>query len=278
MEQLRQHVLPVGSEVRLGLFIVTCMLLTLVGGCSTAVEPGPSDAQLKRDVTTALDQANLKTVTSQVKDGVVTLTGTVPDQSGADNAVQIARSIKGVKDVISQVTLEPAVALPTAPAPVPQSPDELLGAKLLLALQASDKLAGAQIKVTVLNGVAMLTGKVPSDEARAAANQIATAFPGIASVEDKLEVVEKPVANVPDDQLEEQIQKVLDRSFPGLDLTMSVDRGRVVIRGAVRDRGQILQIAEVLRPIDGVRSVDTSLLTVEGGESGERIGSGTPPS
>jgi osmotically-inducible protein OsmY len=130
--------------------------------------------------------------------------------------------------------------------------------------------------VRVLSGVAMITGKVPSEEARAAALKIATTYPGITSVEDKLEVVAKPVKSVPDVDLEETVQTVLDRSFGSLDLTFSVSNGKVTVRGAVRDRGQILQIGEALRVVDGVRSVDTSLLTVEGGEAGDRIGTRAP--
>jgi len=244
--------------------------------CSPTVEPGPSDAQIKRDVTAALDQAGLPTVAAQVNAGVVTLTGTVPDQASVDRAASVVRAVAGIKDVVNQITVDAGAAPPPPPIAIPESPDELTAAKLRTAFLANSTLAGSQIDVKVLGGVAMLTGKVPSEDARAAALKIATTYPGISSVEDKLEVVEKPVKAVADDDLEQSVQTVLDRSFGTLDLTFSIEKGKVTIRGAVRDRGQILQIGEALRGIDGVRSVDTSLLTVEGGEAGERIGTRAP--
>jgi hyperosmotically inducible protein len=258
--------------------VVAVLLVAVVASsaCGGATETAPSGAQLKRDITAALDGANLKTIAAQVIDGDVTLSGTAPDQASVDSALQLARSVKGVKSVVNQITLEPVVAIEPPPLQPPQTPDELLAARLRLALAASPKLAGARVDVTVLNGVAILTGSVPSDEAKATAEKAAAGVPGIASVESRLEVIAAHLRNVPDDQLEENVQKVLDRSFGDLDLTMTVSTGMVTIRGAVRDRGQILQIAEAIRTVDGVRGVDTSLLTVEGGEAGDRIGTRAP--
>jgi osmotically-inducible protein OsmY len=277
MKSFRQIALIPRPYTSFGLALVFLAVCFAALSCGSTPDPGPSDAQLKRDITTALDGAGLKTVMVQVKDGVAMLSGTAPDQASIDNAIQISRGVNGVKDVTSQVTLAEIVApVPPAP-PEPTTQDDKLAAGLRFALYSSPALAQSKIDIKVLSGTAILTGSVRNDAARTEAAKIATGYPGILAVENRLEVVEAPLVNVPDDKLEERVQQVLDKSFSDLDLTMTVKKGMVVVRGAVRDRSQMLQIGEAIRAIDGVRGIDTSLLTVEGGEEGERIGSKSPP-
>jgi hyperosmotically inducible protein len=149
---------------------------------------------------------------------------------------------------------------------------------LRLALLANPKLAGAKPAVSVAGGVATLTGTVPSEDAKAVAEQTAKSIQGITSVVNQLEVVQVAIANVPDEQIETEATTVLARTFPDLDLTIDVSKGVITVRGAVNSRAQILQVAQTLGQVKGAKGVNTKLLTVEGGESGERIGSQSPPS
>jgi len=117
---------------RLGIaaiFVSGLLGLMFASACSPTVEPGPSDAQIKRDVTAALDQAGLPTVAAQVNAGVVTLTGTVPDQASVDRAASVVRAVAGIKDVVNQITVDAGAAPPPPPIAIPESPDELTAAK-----------------------------------------------------------------------------------------------------------------------------------------------------
>lgn len=53
------------------------------------------------------DSVSTNWVDVEVKDGVVTLKGTAADLLGQDRAVQVAESVKGVRDVVSNLEVDP---------------------------------------------------------------------------------------------------------------------------------------------------------------------------
>lgn len=79
---------------------------------------GKSDADIKKDVDAKL--TSYSSVKSEVKDGVVTLSGTVPDQT-TQKAAESAAKVEGVKSVTNNIQIKPVATTPpvtTAPAPV----------------------------------------------------------------------------------------------------------------------------------------------------------------
>lgn len=122
--------------------ILTCALLSgaIFYSCK------PSDEKLQKQVETVLS-ATQSSVTGTVKDGVVTLNGTV-DSDAAKTAVEVA--VKAIKDIKS-VTNNIEVKLP-----VVINPDETLSTTITTALTAA---GFNDVKLAVDSGVVTLTGE-----------------------------------------------------------------------------------------------------------------------
>jgi hyperosmotically inducible protein len=238
------------------------------GGCESSSTAAPTDAQIRQEVAAILEARNLTGITVDVRGGLVTLGGQAADQAAVDRAIEAARLVDGVRQVESQI----AVAPPDEKIE-PEKPDTLLQARVDTALLANRDLAGARIRTAVAGGVATLTGTVPSEAAKASAERTAAGLTGIASVNNQLQVVaETAPVTVPDEQIKNDVETLLDTEYPDLLLTVDVKAGQVTIKGAVNTRNQIVEIARKVRQIKGVINVDTRLLTILGGEGNQRIG------
>ncbi len=71
----------------------------------------------------------------------------------------------------------------------PQMGDSWVTAKTKIALFADQRVRGREINVETKSGVVMLRGKVDSDEAKAAAAELAKSVDGASSVKNELQVV-----------------------------------------------------------------------------------------
>jgi hypothetical protein len=108
-----------------GLLILSGLLFLSATGCRTVT--GKSLGQHVDDATTTAS-VKTKLVTQRIKNavqvgvdtryGVVYLEGTVPDAETSARAEQIARSAKGVRDVVNQLWIRPNMQA-SAPAPAP---------------------------------------------------------------------------------------------------------------------------------------------------------------
>ncbi len=88
------------------LFAVLCFSLALIlSACG-----GKSDADIQKD---AQSKVNTPGVTASVKDGVVTLTGTVETQAASKTAESAAK-VDGVKSVTNNIQIKP-MATPAPP-------------------------------------------------------------------------------------------------------------------------------------------------------------------
>jgi hyperosmotically inducible protein len=67
---------------------------------------GPKDTDINQNVTTDV-QAVTPGVSTDVKDGVVTLTGQVKDETARTAAEDAAKKVSGVKSVVNNITLAP---------------------------------------------------------------------------------------------------------------------------------------------------------------------------
>ncbi len=127
--------------------------------------------------TPALD-INVDTV-----DGDLTLFGMVPSKEAKAAAEEDARGVSGVKRVINVLQ----VVQPAKQAVVKAS-DQALERDIKAALASRPDLSDSRIAVEVKNGVARLSGTVPSQEERLAAASTARSAVGVKSVQDDLRV------------------------------------------------------------------------------------------
>ncbi len=108
----------------------------------------PSDEKLQKAVETALTTANTA-VESSVKDGVVTLNGTVDSEEAKAAAEAAAKAVKDIKSVTNNIQV-------SAPA-VTVNPDETLTSTINAALSAG---GFSGVSIAVSNGEVTLTGDV----------------------------------------------------------------------------------------------------------------------
>lgn len=111
--------------------------ILLLAGCK------PKDADIKAAVDTAI--ATVSGVTADVKDGLVTLSGTVASETSKTAAEAAAKAVKGVKRVSNNIS----VAVPQI------SGDDVLTTSVKTALAAF-----ADIQAAVKDSIITLTGKV----------------------------------------------------------------------------------------------------------------------
>src|SRR5436309_2503567 len=104
-----------------GAFVLTgvCLFAFSLAGCNKPI----TDAELTTNVQAALKQdtaISQQPVRIAVQNGVVTLTGNVSDDTASTVAAQDAARVKGVKEVVDQLTVAginvaPTVTSPAAP-------------------------------------------------------------------------------------------------------------------------------------------------------------------
>lgn len=133
-------------------WLVLLVIAGINGGC------GPKDDKIGAEVQAKVAAA-APGATAAVSGGVVTLAGQVESEAAKTQAEQAARAIKGVKNVVNNLTVKPAsVALPDqAPAPLFEADD----AKIKDAVTANMTKYGVNgIDVQVQNGEVRLTGDI----------------------------------------------------------------------------------------------------------------------
>ena len=122
-------------------------------------------------------------------DGDLTLFGMVPSNEAKAAAEEDARGVSGVKRVVNLLQ----VVHPAKQEAV-KANDQALERDIKAALAGRPDLSDSRIAVEVKNGVARLSGTVPSQEERLAAALTARAAVGVKSVEDDLRVSTRAAA------------------------------------------------------------------------------------
>jgi osmotically-inducible protein OsmY len=163
---------------------IAVLAAALLVGCSTSSNNPPDVTGSLRD---SLSQAGLKDVSvSQDRDkSVVTLKGSVTNESDKIRAETIAKSVAGNQVVANEIAVLPPGAEGTAKIINADLDD---GIKKNLDAALIQNALHDDVKYDVKNGVVTLTGHVNSQSKRAATEQIAAAVPNVQQVVNKLEV------------------------------------------------------------------------------------------
>lgn len=128
------------------LALPTFILFLSLAACNSKT----SDADVKTSVDNAIAaNSNLSGTYADVKDGVVTLSGQVKDETAKSSAETTARGVKGVKSVTNNLTVAPP------PAPVEITADDPLKASVDNTVRAYPG-----VTATVKDGVITLTGQI----------------------------------------------------------------------------------------------------------------------
>lgn len=133
---------------------------------------------------------------TDVRNGVVYLTGTVESDIDRDLAGELAQSIDGVIDVKNELVVDETKARDARDSEAKQTDrgfqqsvvDATLTARIKTQLLADSNTSGLAINVDTDNGVVSLTGTVGSDEEKALAARIAENTEGTRSLVNQLAV------------------------------------------------------------------------------------------
>lgn len=166
-------------------------------------ESAINDAWLDGKLESALlfnGHVNSFAIDTDVRSGVVYLSGTVESDIDRDLAGEIARSVGGVKDVKNDLVVDKAKAKAKATGAERSKSkdrdfrntvaDATHTAKVKTQLLANTNTSGLGIDVDTTDGVVVLSGKVASAEERSLAGKIAQNTSGTKSVDNKLAVVD----------------------------------------------------------------------------------------
>jgi osmotically-inducible protein OsmY len=124
-------------------------LMVILASC----KQGPSDKEIENELTSKIRSASPGVVMT-VKNGVVTLSGTCPDESCKHTSETSAKATKGVKEVINNIIIS------TPPAPTV----EITSSDTLQTSLNSLLSAYKSVKGTVQDGVITLTGEIKRSE------------------------------------------------------------------------------------------------------------------
>jgi len=198
--------------------------------------PSRSDEEIRKNVVEALlydaatDSYELK---PEVKDGVVTLDGTVQSYREKQLAVYVAKSVKGVKEVNDNIVLDSKS----------ERPDEQIVADVRSVIDNDVWLTNSFIATDVKDGVVTLTGTVGSAAQHNRASMLAWTA-GVKSVNAERLNVEpwaqsidqrKKAVATDDRQIEQAVHDafVYDPRVYSLNPSVDVDKGVVTLTGVV---------------------------------------------
>jgi hyperosmotically inducible periplasmic protein len=141
------------SNMKKALFQFSATLLMVVSLSFTACKSGPKDSDIQEDFNEKMTaNPQLRTITATVSEGVVTLTGTCPDEPCRTSAEQAAREVKGVKNVVNNISVTPS-------APVVISDDATLKNAVDEIIDDYDN-----VEADVQNGEVTLRGTIERDK------------------------------------------------------------------------------------------------------------------
>ena len=123
------------------------------------------------------------------KNAVVTLSGTVDTADAKTRAVELARSTKGVTDVVDQLSVAPAAVATSGASEVLTDPAITVAVKT--SLLADPLSSGLKINVDTDHATVTLTGTVATPDEKARAEEVTKNTSGVSSVVNNLKVEPK---------------------------------------------------------------------------------------
>ena len=211
-----------------------------------------TDEQIQRDVLAELKwepRVKPNEIGIMVKDGVVTLTGTVDSYAKRWAAEVSAHRVRGVKAVANEIE----VRLPGAT----ERTDTELAQAVVRALQEDAFIPIDKLDVSVSKGYVTLKGEVEWQFQKADAERVVRRLTGVKGVFNS--IVVKP--RLAPDELKDRIEKALIRSAEtdAKRITVEVQGSKVILKGTVRSWAEKEEAERVAWSAAGVTEVDNQI-------------------
>ena len=140
--------------------------------------------------------------------------------------------------------------------------DSWITSKAKIALFADSRVPGTAVNVETQKGTLYLRGKVDSDAAKSAAEEIAKGIDGVKSVKNELQVVapsDKKMVEAKDEDLTKQVKTRLHSDARLKKVDVRVDNGVVTLQGKVANIGDSARASQLARGVPGVRAVKNDM-------------------
>jgi hyperosmotically inducible periplasmic protein len=198
----------------------------------------------------------------QSKDGAVTLTGLVTEESHKTMAKETVEGLPGVTSVDNR--LEVMGTAPTADS------DEWLRDKVESALMFHRSVNAENTEVDVKDGIVTLRGTATSQAQKDLTTEYARDVDGVKDVENNMTVLKTGDNSLPtaigekidDASITTQVNMALlfHRSTSFLHTTVSTKRGVVTIGGRARNAAEVDLVTKLVTDIHGVQSVKNEMV------------------
>ena len=209
-----------------------------------------TDPEVQTDVLAELRwdlSASAKDIGVAVKDGVVTLTGTVDTYLNKWKAEQAAHRVSGVTAVANDISVRT----------IGERTDSDIAAAAVHALKWNTSVPAEKIHVTVDNGWVTLKGEVEWQYQRQDAERAVRGLWGVKGVSNLVTV--KPLATPAD--LKKKIEDALVRSaeVDANNITVEVQGSKVILKGKVRSWAERKEAERTAWLAPGITSVDNQI-------------------
>lgn len=185
-----------------------------------------TDSELQHDVLEELKwepQVDHSQIGVTAKDGVVTLTGFVPNYAQKVTAEKAARRVSGVKAIAQEIEVRFASD--------PKTSDAEIAQRILDMFRWDVRIPDELFSVKVEHGLVTLTGKAQWNYQKEKAQKAASRISGVKSVTNLIEVAARPSSY----DVRERITAAFKRSstIDASAINVSVDGGTVKLSGRV---------------------------------------------
>ena len=136
--------------------------------------------------------------------------------------------------------------------------DSWITSKAKIALMADSRVPGSSVNVETQKGMVYLRGKVDSDAAKSAAEEVARGVEGVQAVRNELQVVPaaaKKVVEAKDDEITKQVKDRLKNDARLKSIDVRTDNGVVTLQCKVSNINDSVKASQLAREVPGVRSV-----------------------
>jgi len=140
--------------------------------------------------------------------------------------------------------------------------DSWITSKAKIALFADSRVPGTSVNVETQKGTIFLRGKVDSDAAKQAAEEIAKGIDGVKSVKNELQVVPASAAKAveaKDEDLTKQVKTRFQNDARLKKVDVRVDNGVVTLQGKVANIADSARASQLARSVPGVRAVKNDM-------------------